>query len=331
MNDTRTRSITRWRQALAKAGFSGGSQTAFHCSQLLGPCGDRAAAEAAYRALLVDLPDHADGLEGLAFLLQLQGKAAEAGRYRESLLRLRVEGLGVDPGHRDEAAAYLLAAEGWAAQPSGAPRAYVRALFDRYAGGFDAHLLGKLCYRGPQLLYESLSAAVALTPASLDVMDIGCGTGLAGEVFRWLARRLDGLDLSSAMLEKAESRHIYDRLEQGEIVEQLPQLARIYDLVIAADVLVYFGELSALFNAVFGVLSSGGYFVCSVERGDAEGFRLRSSGRYQHHPAYVQQLAGDLGFETLSCRQATLREQDGRPVTAAVFVLRRHLDKAIKP
>ena len=323
MNDKQIESIKRWRLALAKAGFCSGKLTSFHCSQLLGPSGDRAAAEVAYRMLLAELPEHADALQGLAFLLQLQGNSAGAAHYRQRLLRLRVRALGVDPSHQGEAAAYLLAAEGGAAQPTCAPRAYVRALFDRYASDFDAHLQGKLRYRGPQLLYESLGTVVDLEAARFDVLDIGCGTGLAGVVFRGLANRLDGLDLSRAMLEMAKVRGVYDRLEQGEIVEQLPRLAQVYDLVVAADVLVYFGKLSALFNAVRGVLRGGGHLVCSVERGEAEDFRLRSSGRYQHHPRYVRQLAEDLGFETLCCRQATLREQHGRAVSAVVFVLRR--------
>lgn len=327
MNDTQTESIKRWRLALSKVGFSSSNQTSFHCSQLLAPGGDRVAAEAVYRALLADLPEHADALEGLAFLLQLQGKTAEAAQYRERLLQQHVRELGVDQRHQGEAAAYLLAAEGRAAQPECAPRTYVRALFDRYAIGYDAHLRDRLHYRGPQLLYENLGAVVDLLHTRFDVLDIGCGTGLAGEVFLGLADRLDGLDLSPAMLEKAEVRGIYDRLEQGEIVDQLPRLVQVYDLVVAADVLVYFGDLSALFNAVLGVLSGAGYFVCSVESGEASGFRLRSSGRYQHHPQYVRRLAEDLGFETLCCRQATLRKQDGQPVSAAVFVLRRRLDK----
>jgi predicted TPR repeat methyltransferase len=328
MNDRHTDSIKCWRRALADAGFCRSNQPSFHCSQLLDPSGDRAAAESACRTLLADLPEHPGALEGLAFLLQLQGRTAEASCYRERLLRLRIRDLGVDQSHQGEATAYLLAAEGWKVQPMCAPRAYVRALFDRYASGFDAHLREKLHYRGPELFHENLRAVVDLTSVRFDVLDIGCGTGLAGEVFRGLANRLDGLDLSPAMLENAGARGTYDRLEQGEIVERLPRLARVYDLVLAADVLVYFGDLSALFNAVLGVLKGGGYFVCSVERGETKDFRLRSTGRYQHNPRYVRELAEELGFKILRCRQVTLREQDDRPVTAVVFVFGRRLEKA---
>ena len=317
-----TEAVAHWRRALAEAGF-GNRLHPFHCSQLLNPKGDRAAAESACRALLAELPDHGDALEGLAFLLQLQGRNAEVTRYRQRLLRLRVRDLGVDLRHEDEAVGYLLAAEGRSTPPACSPRAYVRALFDRYAENFDAHLQDKLCYRGPRLLYQALGAVSDLRSLRLDVLDVGCGTGLAGVVFQGLARRLDGLDLSPAMLEKAAARGIYNRLQQGDIVQQLPRLAKAYDLVVAADVLVYFGDLVELFSGVHGVLRRGGYFVFSVERGESQGFRLRSSGRYQHHPAYVRQQAEDQKFALLYGEPATLRQQDGRPVTAVVFVLQR--------
>ena len=160
MSVMESEAIRRWRTALVDAGYAGGAGMSFHCSQLLDPKGDRKAAEVAYKALLDSLPDHVDGLEGLAFLLQLQGRVAEAQPYRERLLLRRVRGLGVAESHQSEATAYLLAAEGRVAQPAQAPREYVRCLFDRYSGDFDAHLLDKLHYRGPELLYNNLQGII---------------------------------------------------------------------------------------------------------------------------------------------------------------------------
>ena len=62
---------------------------------------------------------------------------------------------------------------------------------------------------------------------------------------------------------------------------------------------MYFGDLEAVFGAARGVLRDGGHCVCSVEKGEAEGFRLRSTGRYQHHPEYVRVMADGVGLETL--------------------------------
>jgi len=183
-------------------------------------------------------------------------------------------------------------------------------------------LVDRLHYDGPELLYDTLRRSIVLRSGDLDVLDIGCGTGLAGAAFRRVARVLDGLDLAQAMLERAKARAIYDRLDQGEIVAELPHLGRCYDLVVAADLLAYFGDLVPVFTAVRGVLKDRGHFAFSVEKGDADGFRLGSTGRYQHHPDYVQEVADGVRLEKLHCREATLREQDDPPVTALFFVLR---------
>jgi predicted TPR repeat methyltransferase len=217
----------------------------------------------------------------------------------------------------------LLAGEGRATPPEQAPPAYVRGLFDGYAENFDSHLLNKLHYQGPELLYESLQEILDDKSALLDVLDIGCGTGLAGTVFRQLAKGLDGLDISSAMLDKAAQRGIYDRLEQGEIVHRLTHLGQRYDLVVASDVLSYFGDLWPVLHAMYSVLKADAYSVFSVEKGETDGYRLRSTGRYQHHPAYVIAMAQRLGLETLLSREGILREQEGQPVKAVIFVLQR--------
>ncbi|MGD8931989.1 MAG: methyltransferase domain-containing protein [Chromatiales bacterium] len=308
---------------MRRAGYAIGDEASFHCSRLLNPLGNRAAAELAYRELLAAWPEHVDGLEGMAFLLQLQGRSAEAAPYRERLLRQRVRAVGVDELHQDEATAYLLAGEGREAQPRQAPQAYIRSLFDGYANNFDAHLLQQLHYQVPEQLYNSLDGILDLEAISLDILDLGCGTGLAGRVFRKLAKRLDGLDLSAAMLLKAANRGIYDRLEQGEITERLSHMEQRYDLVIAADVMVYIGDLKPVLRAVYRVLRGGGYSVFSVEAGKAAGYRLRSTGRYQHHSSYVAEVAQSAGLETLCCRQVVLREQEGQPVRGSVFVLQR--------
>ena len=134
---------------------------------------------------------------------------------------------------------------------------------------------------------------------------------------------LDGAGSIGGLLERAKARGVYDRLDQGEILEALPGLRRRYDLVIAADVLGYFGDLRPVFAAVCGVLRDRGHFVLSVEKGEADGFRLRSTGRYQHHPGYVHEVAQRAGLKVLHCREATLREQEGQPVTAVICVLER--------
>src|SRR5258708_3600169 len=163
-------------------------------------------------------------------------------------------------------AALALAVMGADATPDAVPARYVAELFDGYAARFENELVGNLHYRAPEILHALFAPHVALD-TKLDIVDLGCGTGLGGAAFRTLARRLDGIDLSARMIEQARARGIYAELTVGELVASLTACdgAR-YDLALATDVVVYFGALGPLFAAVARVLRPGGWFLFSVER-----------------------------------------------------------------
>src|SRR5205823_1798095 len=117
------------------------------------------------------------------------------------------------------------------------PPSTMVALFDGYAEKFDEHLTGQLRYRCPELLHE---AVARLNPgAGLNVLDLGCGTGLCGPLFRPLAATLTGVDLSPGMIDKARRRGVYDRLDLEDLVTALRRAPGAVDLLLAADVLVY--------------------------------------------------------------------------------------------
>ena len=88
-------------------------------------------------------------------------------------------------------------------------------------------------------------------------LDLGCGTGLAGVAFRDCVERLEGIDLSPGMVAEARAKGIYDALHVGEVVAHLKAATdRQFDLILAADVLVYVGDLAPLFLEVARVLAS---------------------------------------------------------------------------
>lgn len=211
--------------------------------------------------------------------------------------------------------------------------AYVRALFDRYADRFDQDLVGKLGYAAPDLLRSAVDRVMP-GATGLRILDLGCGTGLAGVTFKSLAAHLAGVDLSPRMVEKARQRTLHDRplydeLDVGDVVEAMERTPGGWDLLVAADVLVYIGDLVAIFAAAARALLPGGRFAATVERlptgaaaeALAEPFVLGATRRYAHDESYVRQTAEAAGFTIRLMESCTPRREKGMPVPGLLFVV----------
>lgn len=200
---------------------------------------------------------------------------------------------------------------------------YVESLFDDYAEEFDDHLVNVLHYQAPELLRLAIGREMEADDAAWDVIDLGCGTGLCGHLFRDLAAHLIGVDLSDGMLEQARKRNIYDDLRQGDMKQALADKDNAYDLIIAADVFIYIDDLSDIFGACARALRPGGWFAFTTETTDKEPFYLDITGRYRHNTEYVRNLASTHRFQINQCHEISTRQQDGNAVAAQLFVLTR--------
>ena len=201
---------------------------------------------------------------------------------------------------------------------------YVRHLFDQFSADYDSRMLGQLGYSAPRILRE-LAALVmpGMKDRSLDILDLGCGTGLAGFIFADLARRIDGIDLSPAMIEKARARGIYAELIVGDI--EAPACERTYDLIIAADTLVYLGDLSPLFTRIQTTLRPGAYFLFTVEKHDEAWFALGPKRRWRHSESYLREITQNCGLETCGVLACTPRSEAGSPVEGLALAIRKPL------
>jgi len=198
---------------------------------------------------------------------------------------------------------------------------YVRHLFDQFSSDYDARMLGQLSYDAPQILRGLAEMLGLALRRALAVLDLGCGTGLAGAAFRDLARRLDGIDLSPAMVEKARARGIYDDVVVGDI-ESMPT-GTDYDLILAADTLVYLGDLAPVFRAAADALRFGGAFLFTVERKDGEGFELGPKRRWRHSENYLREQSEDAGFVVTGFLECHPRNEAGTPVEGYAVALER--------
>jgi predicted TPR repeat methyltransferase len=259
-------------------------------------------------------PDHGDAIWGLAESCYGNDDVAESLHwYRAYLDRY--------PG--DAEARHMVAALGDGPKPSRASDAYVRETFDHFAEDFDRQLLDDLAYRAPKLIHDLFLYACPEPHEGLDILDAGCGTGLSGVDFRDHARRLVGVDLSTEMLKRAKERGIYDELIEDEISACFHARPQDFDLIVAADVFCYIGNLSGTLAAAAVALRPGGHLVFSVESQAKRGYSLTGSGRYAHKPAYVGKAAAAAGFREVKGIEDSLRTEYGEPVRGYITLLER--------
>src|ERR1700730_12972755 len=212
-------------------------------------------AELLLRRAIAQDPNLALAYELLGKLLYRDARAEEAA----AVYRAWLAAMPADP-----IAAHLVAATGGAPAPERASDGFVTGLFERAAPDFDL-ALATLGYQAPQLVFESAAAVLDPGAVALDVLDLGCGTGLCGDWFRPLARRLVGVDLSPGMLERARRRGCYTELFCEELTAYAARCGERFDVIAAADVFCYFGDLRAPLSLVARLLRPGGWLVFSLE------------------------------------------------------------------
>jgi predicted TPR repeat methyltransferase len=312
--------------AFKQAGLFSEAQSAYeraHCLQPedpdilynIGCCyqaaGDRQQAMESYERALAYSREHSSALSNLAYCTHLQGDYDRAAVLYNRLLVLR-------PDHH--AARYMVEAlEG--KNIAAPPPEYVQQLFDGYSENFDQDLVNNLSYRVPELLQHLLEDAIGQGRRDKKVVDLGCGTGLSGQVVREYASHLTGVDLSAGMVKEAEKKECYDRLAVGDVVDFLKTIPEPVDLLIAADVLTYLGDLEPLFQAAVDNAEAGGLFCFSTEQGKEAGWKLRVSGRYGHHRQYIQELADSTGWQVLRCDGADIRKERGLWIAGDLYLL----------
>ena len=239
------------------------------------------------------------------------------------------------------------------------PNEFVAELFDSFADTFDDKLLNTLDYKVPRLVGE---LAKNLSPKYNAVMDAGCGTGLAGRYLRPLVLDglIIGVDASQKMLDKAAlctvssgcglsidvdnrgddrgsplldpHRRLYDGLVKIDLEEMTVeglatatgiQTIRGFDLIVAADVLVYFGSLENLLNQFAQIAVPRSRLIFSCELATQEeaplGWRLLPTGRFAHTKAHAIESAGKVGYELQYYEEIVPRIEKGEPVKGHLF------------
>ncbi|MFZ2161860.1 MAG: tetratricopeptide repeat protein [Sideroxyarcus sp.] len=283
--------------------------------------GRLAEAEDSYRQALRIRPDFPEVHGSLGAILQAMGRLDESLAHFQQRAKLM-------PG--DAVDQHLIASLS-GKNTERAPAQYVEKVFDNYADKFDTHLQQGLQYEVPGKLLALLKPHVPKAE-KWDVLDLGCGTGLAGVEIAPFAKRLVGVDLSAKMLEQARARNLYQRLEQADLVPMMRgEPASSFEVIVAADVFVYLGKLDDVFAEVKRLLGADGIFAFSVEDcdvspnqsavpGDEPDYQLKSTGRYGQSLRYLDRLATANGLKMQERVAAQIRSDNGKPIKGHICI-----------
>lgn len=266
---------------------AGKVQTAFICQQ---------------KAVELD-PDNADRLRHLGELAHIVGRRTIARDAYERYLSFEPD---------DAEVKHLLVSLRDEATPNRVPDECIKQLYERFSSFYDHNMLDELGYEGPENLVSAIEELIG-DRQDLSVLDLGCGTGLSGSRIKSHASRLVGIDLSEDMVEQARKSSVYDSLDVAEVTEWLSHNEEQFDIIMACDTCIYFGDLRQVVVPATRHLKHGGVIAFSVEKSEKPAFHLTDSGRYVHHKDHITQIADELKMQW-KIRESYLRMEYGEEV-----------------
>jgi predicted TPR repeat methyltransferase len=309
-----------------------------------------AEAEACYRRAILLRPDFVEAYGNLGTVLRGQQKFQEAiENYRKALdlfptFKTAYEGLGIcysELGERDQAIAcfnrYLELDSGDHSEvklrlarlnageiPNRYPAAVMLTTYEKRAQNWDTDIQrpGKE-FLGPKHVREMLEELKLPQARQLDVLDIGCGTGVCGEYLRDYAKRLEGVDLSPHMLAQAQKKGYYNKLECADAIGYMQDCKRTFDLIVASGVLILFGDLMPVFQVAACLLKPGGVFVFTLYRSESEAVMVRHNLHFAHSAAYVHETAEAADLQLALLEPKVHEYELGEPQPGWIAVLRK--------
>jgi predicted TPR repeat methyltransferase len=276
-----------------------------------------------------------------AVIYRAYGNAMLASGDKAKASELFRAGLAIAP--QDGYLSHMLATASGAPSDR-APEDYIRAVFDSRADTYEAAALFKLGVRSPGLIRrEILRIRPKLDPSRpaahklSAILDLGCGTGLIGALTYDLAAYVKGVDLSRNIVRYAQLKGIYHEVEISDIVASMNSDPRLYECILAGDVLCYLGDLKPAFEAAFKRLLPSGLFLLSLEAGPESwradlaagvsktNFLLQDTARFAHALPYIEQTAKAAGFEVVQVWPETISTENDVDLPGYIVSLRRPL------
>lgn len=185
---------------------------------------------------------------------------------------------------------------------------YNRLLFDSFAENYENVL--------HNINYAVVDKIAEIAPdLNGKILDLGCGTGLVGLKLQNPDNTFYGVDLSKAMLQKANQKNVYKTLEQADAVAYLQQHKNEFSAIVAADVFCYFGNLEKLLKE-----AAPTKIIFSIESDlQTENYKIQPNGRYKHNLLYVENILKSVGYTNIKSYPLVLRKENNKNVDGLIF------------
>lgn len=186
---------------------------------------------------------------------------------------------------------------------------YARALFDVFAQNYDKTM--------QNINYAVIDKIKELNiPFQGKILDLGCGTGLAGKTFKNNKNIFIGVDISQKMLNIATQTQAYEKLICQDINKYLTDASKDYSLIMALDVFNYIADFKPLLQKGFPVP-----LLFTIENAPAQvkTYTLAPNGRYQHNQEYIATMLMSIGYQNISQYPLELRKENDKTVSGTLF------------
>lgn len=155
------------------------------------------------------------------------------------------------------------------------------ATYDRWAAAYNRDVEAE-SYVAPQIATDYVVRYLKATDIfRARILDAGCGTGLVGEhLANCGARHIEGIDISTGMLEVAEKTGAYMKLAKADLCQALDTPSNSYDVLTCVGTLTQGHVGPGAMGEFIRVVKQGGILVITVRSTvwEANGYRETLEG-----------------------------------------------------
>jgi predicted TPR repeat methyltransferase len=94
-------------------------------------------------------------------------------------------------------------------------------------------------------------------------------------------------------------------------------------LILAADTMIYLGDLAPAFSGVANRLEPNGFYIFAVESAADGEWHQTPANRFRHSTAYIKAEAGRAGLVFVDAMDCTLRFEANTPVAGLAVALQK--------